>query len=234
MQKNKFDFSAFENRIGFSFRNKDLLTQAFIHRSYLNEHRGLALPHNERLEFLGDAVLELIVTDHLFRKYSDKTEGDMTAYRAALVNTNTLSATSEKLGLNEFILLSKGESKDTGRARQYILANTFEAVVGALYLDQGFEAAQEFVGDNLFYLADEVVEKKLWQDAKSLFQEMAQEKASVTPTYETIKESGPDHDKHFVVGVYLSGTLIAEGDGKSKQEAEQAAARAGLTKKGWS
>lgn len=234
MQKNKFDFSAFENRIGFSFRNKDLLTQAFIHRSYLNEHRGLALPHNERLEFLGDAVLELIVTDHLFRKYSDKTEGDMTAYRAALVNTNTLSATSEKLGINEFILLSKGESKDTGRARQYILANTFEAVVGALYLDQGFEAAQEFVGDNLFYLADEVVEKKLWQDAKSLFQEMAQEKAGITPTYETIKESGPDHDKHFVVGVYLNEVLVAEGDGKSKQEAEQSAARAGLTKKGWS
>lgn len=233
MHKQKLDFSAFENRIGFSFRNKDLLTQAFIHRSYLNEHRTLALPHNERLEFLGDAVLELIVTDFLFRKYQDKTEGDMTAYRAALVNTNTLSATSEKLGINEFILLSKGESKDTGRARQYILANTFEAVVGALYLDQGIEAAQEFVGDNLFHLADEVIEKKLWQDAKSLFQEMAQEKEGITPSYESLKESGPDHDKHFVVGVFLNKTLVAEGDGKSKQEAEQAAARAGLRKKGW-
>lgn len=232
-KKNTFDFSQFENRIGFSFRNKDLLTQAFIHRSYLNENRGVALPHNERLEFLGDAVLELIVTDFLFRKFPDKTEGDMTAYRAALVNTNTLSQVSEKLGVNDFILLSKGEAKDTGRARQYILANTFEAILGALYLDQGYEATQEFVGDNLFYLTDEVIEKRLWQDAKSRFQEMAQEKESVTPEYKTLREDGPDHDKRFTVGVFLSEELVAEGEGKSKQEAEQDAARVGLGKKGW-
>jgi ribonuclease-3 len=231
--KLKVDFSKFENRIGFSFKNKDLLTQAFIHRSYLNENRTITLPHNERLEFLGDAVLELVVTDYLFRKFPDKNEGEMTAYRAALVNTNTLSAISEKLGVNDFILLSKGESKDTGRARQYILANTFEAIVGALYLDQGYEVAQEFVGDSLFHLTDDVVSKKLWQDAKSHFQEMAQDVDGVTPNYETLRESGPDHDKQFVVGVFIGKNLIAEGEGKSKQEAEQEAAKNGLKKKNW-
>lgn len=233
MSKIKTDFSKFENRIGFSFTNKDLLTQAFIHRSYLNENRSIALPHNERLEFLGDAVLELVVTDYLFRKFPEKSEGEMTAYRAALVNTNTLSAISEKLGVNDFILLSRGEAKDKGRARQYILANTFEAIVGALYLDQGYEVAQEFVGDSLFHLTDDVISKKLWQDAKSYFQEMAQDKEGVTPNYETLRESGPDHDKQFVVGVFIGKELVAEGEGKSKQEAEQEAARNGLKKKGW-
>jgi ribonuclease-3 len=191
------------------------------------------LEHNERLEFLGDAVLELAITDYLYKKYPEKTEGDLTAYRAALVNTNTLSQTAVDLGMNDFLLLSKGEAKDTGRARQYIMANTFEAVVGALYLDQGYDGAQRFIAENLFHLTDEIVEKGLWQDAKSRFQEKAQEKVGVTPRYDLVKETGPDHDKEFIVGVYLDTELVAKGSGPSKQEAEQAAALAALEASNW-
>lgn len=223
----------FEAKIGVSFNDVNVLKQAFIHRSYINEHKGSGLGHNERLEFLGDAVLELVVTDFLFKKYPDKTEGELTAYRAALVNTNSLSDASTKLGVNDHLYLSKGESQDTGRARQYILANTFEAIVGALYLDQGYGASQKFIADNLFHLTDEIVSKRLWQDAKSNFQEKAQEKAGVTPRYELLEEKGPDHDKEFVVGVYLRDELVAIGKGMAKQEAEQEAAQKALEVKNW-
>jgi len=229
----KLQIAPMEDTIGVSFDDPNLLRQAFTHRSYLNEHREAGLSHNERLEFLGDAVLELAVTDYLFREYPDKTEGELTAVRAALVNTTSLSEAGEALGFNEHLLLSKGEAKDTGRARQYILANTFEAVIGAIYLDQGYEAAADFVGRNLFNKTHAIVEERLWQDAKSRFQEASQEKESVTPEYKVEKETGPDHDKHFEVGVYLGREQVAVGTGQSKQEAEQAAAEAALRVRGW-
>lgn len=228
------DFSPFEERIGIVFNNKKLLAQAFTHRSFLNENRGLVQEHNERLEFLGDAVLELVVTHFLFEKYKDKPEGELTAVRAAMVNTLTISEAGKKLGMNEFMLLSRGEAKDTGRARQFILANAFEALIGAIYLDKGYEIAEKFIADALFGLADIIVRKRLWQDPKSRFQEQAQERVSITPTYRVLSEEGPDHDKNFTVGVFLEDTLVEKGIGRSKQEAEQAAAEKALTKKSWS
>jgi len=227
------DIEQLEKKINVVFNNKDLLLQAMTHRSYLNENRGEKLGHNERLEFLGDAVLELATTDFLYRKYPNKTEGDLTAYRSALVNTQTLSETSTKLNINENLLLSKGESKDTGRARQYILADAFEAITGAIYLDQGYDAAEKFVADNIFHLLDEIIEKGTWIDGKSMFQEKAQEHSSMTPEYKSISEEGPDHNKQFTVGVFIGKEKVAEGKGKSKQEAEQEAARKGLKAKGW-
>ena len=213
--------------------NKNLLKQAFIHRSYLNENPKVGIHHNERLEFLGDAVLELITTNYLYKNYPDKNEGDLTSYRAALVNAVTLSMVSEKLGMNDFLLLSKGESKDTGKARQDILANTFESFLGALYLDQGYEKSNDFVEEFLFPEMKEILEKGSWRDAKSVFQEKAQEHFGITPVYRVLSESGPDHDKRFTVGVFLSKDLIVDGSGKSKQEAEQKAAEGALKKKGW-
>ena len=227
------NFSAFEKRIGNTFRNASLLETAFTHRSYLNENRTPGREHNERLEFLGDAVLELAVTEFLYAKYPDHAEGDLTAYRAALVNTVSISDAATKLGMNEYLLLSRGESRDTGRARSIILANAFEALIGALYLDQGYVTAKDFIGKQLFHKADEVVEKRLWQDAKSRLQEMAQEKTGVTPTYELIGQTGPDHDKRFTIGVVIAGERAALGEGRSKQEAEQDAAQKALAAKGW-
>lgn len=216
-----------------SFGDKRLLLSAVTHRSYLNEHREATQDHNERLEFLGDAVLELVVTDYLYRKYPEKPEGELTAVRAALVNTVSLSESAQKMGLNEFLLMSKGEAKDTGRARQYILANAFEAVIGAIYLDLGYDEARRFIGDQLFQKTDKIVEKRLWQDAKSRFQELSQDKVSITPTYELISQVGPDHDRTFTVGVYLRSEKIAEGQGRSKQEAEQDAAENAIEAKEW-
>jgi len=227
------DFSAFEKRVDITFKDKDLLRTAFTHRSFLNENRKAGREHNERLEFLGDAVLELIVTEYLYTKYPDKDEGDLTAYRSALVNAVTLAGVAESLGMNEHLLLSRGEAKDTGRARQVILANTIEAFIGALYLDQGYESTTHFVSRYIFKLVDEIVHKKMWLDAKSHFQEKAQEIVGVTPSYETVKETGPDHDKHFTVAVFLGKERVAEGEGKSKQEAEQQAAKLGLEAKKW-
>ena len=185
------------------------------------------------MEFLGDAVLELITTNYLYKNYPDKNEWDLTSYRAALVNAVTLSMVAEKLGMNEFLLLSKGESKDTGKARQDILANTFESFLGALYLDQGYEKSNDFVEEFLFPEMKEILEKGSWRDAKSVFQEKAQEHFGITPVYKVLSESGPDHDKRFTVGVFLSKELIVDGSGKSKQEAEQKAAEGALKKKGW-
>lgn len=227
------DLSAFEARTGFTFNDKALLRQAFTHRSYINENRGKAGGHNERLEFLGDAVLELVVTDFLFARYADKPEGELTSIRAALVNTVSISEAAQQLGMNDFLLLSKGEAKDTGRAREYILANTYEAFIGALYLDQGYDGAQKFIANSLFAKTDDVVKNRLWQDAKSRFQEVSQEKMSITPSYALVDETGPDHDKIFVAGVFLGEEEIARGDGRSKQEAEQAAAVKALEEKGW-
>ncbi len=227
------DFSTFETKIGYSFKDKRLLEAAFTHRSYLNENRSPGREHNERLEFLGDAVLELAVTEFLYAKYPDKPEGDLTAYRAALVNTQSISDAATKLGMNEFLLLSRGEARDTGRARLIILANAFEALIGALYLDSGYLAARDFIGKQLFHKTDEVVAKRLWQDAKSRLQEISQETLGVTPTYEMVGETGPDHEKKFVVAAHLGSERVATGEGRSKQEAEQAAAEKALTAKGW-
>ena len=227
------NFNTFQDALGLQFNDLDLLRQAFTHRSYLNEHRGEVQGHNERLEFLGDAVLELVSTRFLYEKFPQKPEGDLTAYRAALVNAITCAEVAREIGMNDYLLLSRGEAKDTGRARDILLANAFEALVGALYLDQGFEAADRFITKRLFPKIDDIVRKKLWQDAKSALQEKAQEALGITPSYAVVRESGPDHDKHFVVGVYLKNTLAAEGDGKSKQEAEQDAARGALAKRGW-
>ncbi len=222
-----------EKLIGVSFHETDHLLTAITHRSYLNEHREAKQNHNERYEFLGDAVLELVVTDFLFNKYPEKPEGELTAIRAALVNTVSLSEVATNMNINEFLLLSKGEERDTGRARQYILANTFESIIGAIYLDQGYESAKEFIAGHLFDKTDTIVAKRLWQDAKSRFQELAQEHTSITPSYETLSQTGPDHDRVFNVGVFLGDTKVAEGKGRSKQEAEQSAAEAGITAKGW-
>lgn len=227
------DFSILEKQINITFKNKDLLRQAFTHRSYINEHKNSSFEHNERLEFLGDAVLELATTSFLFKKYPKRNEGELTSFRAALVNTNTLSEVASKLRFNDFLLLSKGESKDTGRARQYILADTFEAMIGAIYLDQGYDAADTFINTNLLGMTDDIVKTGSWIDAKSYFQEKSQEILSVTPLYETIQEEGPDHNKYFTVAVKIKDETIATGKGKSKQEAEQEAARSALEKKGW-
>ena len=227
------NFSDFEKKVGVSFKNKNLLKQAFIHRSYINENGGTGLSHNERLEFLGDAVLELIVTDFLYKKYPGYTEGELTALRSALVNAIIISEIALKIGMNDFLLLSRGESKDNGKARQYILANTYEALVGAIYLDGGYNVASKFITETLLPQTEEIVEKKLWRDAKSLVQEKAQEFVEITPSYKVLHELGPDHDKHFTVGIYFGKDLITEGKGKSKQEAEQKAAEAALKVKNW-
>ncbi len=227
------DIKTLQDLLKVDFKDTTLLLSAVTHRSYLNEHRDATWDHNERLEFLGDAVLELVVTDFLFAKYPEKPEGELTAVRAALVNTNSLCSASEVLGINKFLLMSKGESKDEGRARQYILANVFEACIGAIYLDQGYDAARNFIAERLFANTDKIVEKKLWQDAKSRFQELAQERASITPTYETLSQDGPDHDRVFTVGVFLRHEKVAEGKGRSKQEAEQQAAQMAVVAKGW-
>jgi len=227
------NFSNFEKKTKIIFKNKKLLEQAFIHRSYINENPSTNLSHNERLEFLGDAVLELIVTDFLYKKYSSYTEGELTALRSALVNAVIISEIASNVGMNDYLLLSKGEAKDNGKARQYILANTYEAYIGALYLDQGIEMVDKFIHKTLLPKTEEIVIKKLWRDAKSLVQEKAQEFVNFTPAYKVLHESGPDHDKHFTVGIYFGTNLIAEGKGQSKQEAEQKAAEAALKVKNW-
>jgi ribonuclease-3 len=220
-------------KLGINFKNKDLLTQAFTHRSYLNENPSFNLDHNERLEFLGDAVIELIVTENLYKEYPEKAEGELTNWRAALVNAKMMTSVAEELGFNDFLLLSKGEAKEGGKARAYILANTFEALLGAMYLDSGYEPCAEFIKKYLLNNLPKIIKDGSYKDSKSKFQERAQEKVSITPNYKVIKESGPDHDKTFVVGVYLLEELVAEGKGSSKQEAEEAAAEQALEIKNW-
>lgn len=227
------DFAKFEEKIGLEFNNKELLKTALTHRSYVNEHQQETIEHNERLEYLGDAVLELVATHYLYKKFSQETEGVLTAYRSALVNTVSLSQVAEKLEVNNFLRLSKGEAKDVGRARTFIMANAVEAIIGAIYLDQGYLVAQKFIADNFFGKMEEVISRNLWQDAKSHFQEKAQEIVRITPNYKVLEETGPDHAKRFKVGVFLNNKLIAEGEGVSKQEAEQSAAEQALKAKQW-
>ena len=230
-----FVISKLEKKLGVKFSNLDLLRQAVTHRSYLNEHRDYKLDHNERLEFLGDAVLELVVTEYLYENYPNP-EGELTNWRAALVNGEMLSKISRKLGVEEHLLMSRGEAKDTGKARQYLLANAFESITGAIYLDQkenGYAAAKKFILKNVVSELPNIIENKLYMDPKSRFQEVAQDKAGVTPSYRVMQESGPDHEKKFIIGVYLADEKIAEGEGLSKQEAQRNAAMAGLEVKGW-
>ena len=227
------DFSPLEKEFNIKFKNKDLLIQAFAHRSYLNENPGFYLDHNERLEFLGDAVLELVVTNYLYQNYPKKAEGELTNWRAALVNTNILAKVASDIKFDNFLLLSLGEAKDTGKARQYILADTFEAFVGSVFLDSGYGAVKKFIEQYLIKELPRIIKENLFKDAKSCFQEKAQEKAKITPNYKVLKQWGPDHLKHFVVGVFLRNKLIAKGKGSSKQEAEDAAAKNALKVKNW-
>lgn len=222
----------FAKKIGVEFKNINLLREALTHRSYLNENRKYKINHNERLEFLGDAVLELVVTDFLFKNYNSP-EGEMTSWRAALVNGDMLATISASLGVEDYVLMSKGEASDKGRARQYLLANAFEAITGAIYLDQGYGAAEKFIADNVLIKIDDVLENKLYLDPKSFFQEKAQEEYKETPSYRVLSEKGPDHNKIFTVGIYVGNKLIAQGDGSSKQEAQREAANSGLKSKGW-
>ncbi len=235
MMKKIPDYKEFSKKIGVTFKDINLLKQACTHRSYLNENKNAGLEHNERLEFLGDAVLELAVTSFLFHKFPNKNEGDLTAYRSALVNTNSLGRVANALGVNDYLLLSRGEERDTGRARSIILADSIEAIIGAIYIDQGFDASAEFINKHLLKLIniEEIIEKKLWMDAKSRFQEKAQEVTGFTPSYKTLKEMGPDHEKMFTLGVFLGDVQVALGTGLSKQEAEQKAAEKALEVKGW-
>ena len=227
------DFGVLEEKINIQFKDKNLLVMAFVHRSYLNENPDFHLSHNERLEFLGDAVLELVVTIYLYNEYPDKSEGELTSWRAALVNAKMLSLIAWDLELNDFLLLSHGEAKEEGKAREYILANTVEALIGAIYLDQGLKGSEKFVSDHMLIKLPQVLREKLFEDAKSRFQELAQEAVGITPTYEVLKEWGPDHEKNFIIGVYLEDNLVAKGEGSSKQEAEQGAATNALETKGW-
>ncbi len=221
-----------EKKIKLKFKNLDLLRAAVTHRSYLNENRSYKLEHNERLEFLGDAVLELVVTDYLYRNFPNP-EGELTNWRAALVNKDMLASVSRSLGVEEYLLMSRGEAKDVGRAREYLLANAIEAIIGAMYLDSGYGAAEKFISENILARLDEVIKNKLYLDPKSNFQEEAQARVGVTPSYKVISESGPDHDKKFVVGVFVDDEEVARGEGSSKQEAQRNAAREGLEAKGW-
>ncbi|MBI2607240.1 MAG: ribonuclease III [Candidatus Doudnabacteria bacterium] len=221
------DLSELEKKIKIKFRDQTLLQTALTHRSYLNENRGWGLPHNERLEFLGDAVLELITTEYLYLNYSEP-EGELTNFRSALVNYKILSEIAASLDLDKFILLSRGEAKDTGRARQVILANAIEALIGAIYLDGGFEVVKQFIYTNIITRLDGIINAGKVVDPKSKLQELVQEKIGVTPHYEVIAEWGPDHNKNFEVGVFVDKEQIAKGTGSSKQEAEIAAAQNGL------
>ena len=227
------DFSLLEKKLGLKFKNKDLLIQAFCHRSYLNEKPDFYLTNNERLEFLGDAVLELVVTEDIYQNYPEKPEGELTNWRAALVNSKFLGKLARDLDFNDFLLLSKGEAKELGKARLYILANTFEALIGAVYLDRGYKICQEFIKKHLMPKLPDILEKGAFRDAKSRFQEESQERKGITPLYKVLEEWGPDHAKHFIIGVFLNEELVAKGEGSSKQEAEEEAAKNGLEIKNW-
>lgn len=217
-----------EEKIGIEFKDQSLLLNAFVHRSYLNEHPNFHLSSNERLEFLGDACLELIVSEYLYQNYPKRPEGDLTNFRSALVNTKSLAQTAQKLNLGEYLLLSKGEEESGGRTSEYLLANTFEALLGAIYLEKGFEKAAMVVEKFLIVKLSEIVANEAYKDAKSKLQEIAQEKFLITPHYEVLKEWGPDHDKHFRVGAFVGKKRLAVGEGASKQKAELDAAQKAL------
>jgi ribonuclease-3 len=225
----EFNLAQLEDILGTKIDDVKLFQTAFTHRSYLNEHSGYELPSNERLEFLGDAVLQLISSEFLYRTYAE-TEGVLTSYRSAIVCTESLAEEALRLNYGEFLFLSKGEEESGGRQRPYILANTFEAVLGALYLAKGYEFCRIFLEKELLYKTNSIINDDLYKDAKSMFQELSQERYSITPTYEVLDSWGADHEKTFKVGVYLNNDLYGEGEGKSKQKAQQAAAKSGLDK----
>jgi ribonuclease-3 len=222
------EFGGIEKRIGFSFSDKDILREALTHRSFLNEHQEWTVPHNERLEYLGDAVIELIVTEYLYQKYPMSQEGELTSFRAALVNYQMMAKVAREILLDQSLFLSRGESRDVGKARDVILANAFEALIGAIYLDGKYSAAAEFVERTLVSHLGTILESKSYKDPKSYLQEIVQEKERLTPTYRVLSESGPDHRKNFIVGVFFGDRCVTQGEGTSKQEAESSAARAAL------
>ena len=227
------DFSIIENKLGIYFKNKDLLIQAFVHRSYLNENPDFKLYHNERLEFLGDAVLELVITYYLYTQYPEIPEGMLTNWRASLVNTKILARTAYNLDFHKFLLVSKGEEREIHRKDASVLADSFESFVGALYLDQGYNSCKNFIEEYLAIELPEIIKEGSYKDSKSRFQEQAQDKTGMTPEYRLIDEVGPDHKKIFTLGVFIDNQLIAEGKGSSKQQAEEEAAREALKIKQW-
>ena len=225
----KTDLEKFQKKLGIKFKNKSLLEQVFVHRSYQNENPSFHLENNERLEFLGDAVLELVVTEYLYRHFKNP-EGELTNWRSALVKGQMLSKIAEAIDINDYLYLSKGERQSSGKSRQIILANAFEALIGALYLDQNYKEAQKFLEKHLIIHLQKILDDQLYKDAKSKLQELSQEKNSITPNYIVMSESGPDHAKTFKVGAYIGDELLASGEGSSKQEAEQNAAETALEK----
>lgn len=222
------DLSEIEEKIGVIFKDKKILNTAFVHRSYLNENKAIK-EHNERLEFLGDAVLELVTTEYLYQKFENP-EGDLTNWRSALVKTESISDAANSLGFEDYLMMSRGERSSTGRSRQLILANSFEAVIGAIYLDQGYEAAKKFITEKLLFKLDKIIKEKLYIDPKSRFQEIAQEREGITPRYEVISEDGPDHEKIFVVAAKICDKVWGKGSGPSKQIAQQEAAKKAVAK----
>ena len=232
--RNMHDLKSLEQILDLEFKNTDYLRQAMVHRSYLNEPPEFTLGHNERLEFLGDAVLEIVVTQYLYHQFPDKSEGDLTDWRASLVNAKILGEVANKLNLEKFLHLSRGEAKDTNnKARQYILANAVEALIGAIYLDRGIGACKKLIKREIICKLDHILKNQLYLDPKSKLQEKTQDLYNITPRYQVLQESGPDHDKKFEVGVYLKDELLAVGSGDSKHEAQVQAAQAALQFKGW-
>jgi len=228
------DFRKIEKILGLEFNNLDLLKRALTHRSFLNENKEWReIGHNERLEFLGDSVLGLIVAEYLFKEFLDLMEGELTALRAALVNSDSLLDVASKLNLKKFLLVSKGEKNELEKTHPYFLANAIEAIVGAIYLDKGFDESRKFVKKHILYKTEMIFKNKSYKDPKSVFQEKSQENLSATPIYKTLESWGPDHLKNFSVGVYINKKLIAKGEGFSKQEAEVNAAKKALSKKKW-
>jgi len=222
------DKKKLEKVLGLKITDTEIFIRAFTHRSFLNENKSLEINSNERLEFLGDAVLQFLSSEYLFKTYTKNPEGDLTAYRASIVNTTSLGFESKRLGYGDFLLLSKGEEANNGRGNEYILANSFESVLGAIFLSFGIDTCRTFLEKNLFYKLEQIVSSGSFRDSKSHFQEISQELKNITPTYKVIKEWGPDHDKTFEVGVYLDKKLISKGTGSSKQRAERDAASKGI------
>lgn len=225
VQKDYQEFA--KAKLGVTFNDIEVLVTAFTHRSYLNEHRKSAYQHNERLEFLGDAVLELVVTKYLYENYQEP-EGVLTNWRSALVRTESIGAAAQKLGFGEYMRLSRGEKRGSDRAKEQIMANAFEAVIGALYVDQGYDVSSKFIHDHILSTLDDILKTGSWLDPKSQLQELVQQKEGITPAYKVTQEEGPDHEKLFTVGVYVSDELRGEGSGPSKQMAQQEAAKHAL------